>query len=294
MKHVILIIYIISFTHNIKAQTSFGSDGTIWEHCYKPDINDPEITVTVESINDFIYENLNCSTLKIDFPGLYTQEAEICKEGNKVFYKVIDSLHIIYDFDLVGGDSLVVRYPKEYETIRPLDGIPSHFTYYIKSVETIEIGGQSLIRQYIECDYYDPLNSYKCVDNWQGSHGYITEQIGFSNWVFPYMTIFFEGDIFGGLNYFENAELVIENNLGCDPISSTININEEINVYPNPFTKILNVESDSNIGSLEVYDLSGKLLLKSQSTQIELAESGLYILKVIVESSSNYFKIINL
>ena len=58
-------------------------------------------------------------------------------------------------------------------------------------------------------------------------------------------------------------------------------------IWPNPVTDILNVDTSAPVESLSVYDLTGKLVATSQTTQINLSnlEDGTYMLVVNGEKS---------
>jgi hypothetical protein len=87
-------------------------------------------------------------------------------------------------------------------------------------------------------------------------------------------------------------------------LSSTLATNQfnssSLNIYPNPTTDILNIssKSNSNLQSLEVLDLNGRVI-KSQrvngiSSELSIAEfsAGVYLLKVISDEGSITQKII--
>lgn len=69
-----------------------------------------------------------------------------------------------------------------------------------------------------------------------------------------------------------------------------INAGRFISVYPNPAGELLHISSDSQLKSLALYDVSGKLLLKkpvnSYYTELDLSSlpSGIYLLHVTDES----------
>jgi|GEM_PF-4392873 len=69
---------------------------------------------------------------------------------------------------------------------------------------------------------------------------------------------------------------------------------DKIAVYPNPFTDIINISSQADILNLELYDITGKLILTQKSKT--LISSGLkqgeYLLKAYTASGWQIFKII--
>ena len=65
-----------------------------------------------------------------------------------------------------------------------------------------------------------------------------------------------------------------------------------IKIYPNPTTGIVNIDAE-NYKGVEVYDVSGRLIIKSELRTIDLEEQskGLYILKVNANGTIKEFKV---
>jgi len=63
--------------------------------------------------------------------------------------------------------------------------------------------------------------------------------------------------------------------------------NPEINIYPNPSAKNVNIDCPYSIKTVSIYDLNGKIIYNSSvncnSTNIKNLEKGIYILKVVTE-----------
>ncbi len=81
--------------------------------------------------------------------------------------------------------------------------------------------------------------------------------------------------------------------LGLNQISKN-----SLQIYPNPVRDILNIQSDENLKQIEIYDLTGKLIQtykiseKSIQLNVEQLNKGVYVVKIITESSSVSKKII--
>ncbi|MGG5208817.1 DUF7619 domain-containing protein [Chryseobacterium sp. MIQD13] len=84
-------------------------------------------------------------------------------------------------------------------------------------------------------------------------------------------------------------------------VLQTLESNEKssVNVYPNPTKGDVNIESDSKIRSVEVYDAQGRLIQKQtgingEKTKISIytAASGVYYFKVITEKDSFMKKVV--
>ncbi len=72
-----------------------------------------------------------------------------------------------------------------------------------------------------------------------------------------------------------------------------------VNVYPNPTKGDVNINADSKINSIEIYDAQGRIIQKqigvnSQNTKVSIRSntSGMYILKIITEKETLTKKII--
>jgi len=79
---------------------------------------------------------------------------------------------------------------------------------------------------------------------------------------------------------------------------STVGVNSnQFAYYPNPVTDVLYFKGNSNLKSVQVYDLLGKLIIDQHSnaiSNIDLSalQSGTYILKTTTDKGQNTFKII--
>ena len=80
-------------------------------------------------------------------------------------------------------------------------------------------------------------------------------------------------------------------------IVSTVGIDNpttlnDLKVYPNPTRGKLTIDAE-NFECVEVYDTSGRLIIKSSSNTIDLEEQskGLYVLKVNANGTTQDFKV---
>jgi Secretion system C-terminal sorting domain len=89
---------------------------------------------------------------------------------------------------------------------------------------------------------------------------------------------------------------------GCSDLPFSTNLglsnftNEKIKIYPNPTNSIININSDYNIKSIEVYDIQGRILEtvlgNTKTLDISSKENGIYFLKITTEKGSKIEKII--
>ncbi|WP_294233185.1 T9SS type A sorting domain-containing protein, partial [uncultured Chryseobacterium sp.] len=69
----------------------------------------------------------------------------------------------------------------------------------------------------------------------------------------------------------------------------------KVGIFPNPVKRILNVASENEVLSLEVYDNLGRLIIKvsnQQSVKVEDFPKGVYYLKIQTEDKVYYEKFI--
>jgi hypothetical protein len=65
---------------------------------------------------------------------------------------------------------------------------------------------------------------------------------------------------------------------------------EKVILYPNPTSQYLNIAGLVNSADIELYDSSGRILLKSTSTQIDMSEfrNGIYFVRIPTISEKTY------
>lgn len=72
--------------------------------------------------------------------------------------------------------------------------------------------------------------------------------------------------------------------------------NAEVKVYPNPVKDILNINTDKNINSIEIFSLTGQLIktIDNNTKQINVSDlkKGIYLLRVKSEGKDQSFKIV--
>ena len=69
--------------------------------------------------------------------------------------------------------------------------------------------------------------------------------------------------------------------------------NNNIIVYPNPATDFLNIQTKKDIDQIDVYSLSGRLLLSEKDSRlidVTTLPDGVYLLKMYLKNSESYMK----
>ena len=69
---------------------------------------------------------------------------------------------------------------------------------------------------------------------------------------------------------------------------------DAVSIYPNPAGNVLQVETDFPLLRIELYDLSGRMLIRSTETQLFLTDinPGLYSVRVVTEAGFTTRKIL--
>ena len=89
---------------------------------------------------------------------------------------------------------------------------------------------------------------------------------------------------------FNNAtgcESVVVVNSACAALSTSDFDLNEISLYPNPTNSVFNIEIPNEVvKQVEIYDLSGKKLLKSNQHKIDVSSFaiGIYMVQILTES----------
>lgn len=76
---------------------------------------------------------------------------------------------------------------------------------------------------------------------------------------------------------------------------SNVDVSNSISIYPNPTSKFLNISSNLNIQTIEMYDVLGKMVLKLGKTEqikIDQFEFGIYLLKIYSEKGEMTKKVV--
>ncbi|MEZ4805301.1 MAG: T9SS type A sorting domain-containing protein [Bacteroidia bacterium] len=180
----------------------------------------------------------------------------------------------LYIFNGKQGDTLTLDIPF------PLQGSSdSTYRLLIDSVESVLIDGVSLKK--FKTTPIDGIQFY--------NGGNFMERIGGLDWFFPRPTIIPEAG--GPIRCYSDSQIDSSfQSVACNYLltSSLIEINNraKIQVYPNPFTNILNVQSEKSIERIELKDLTGKTLQTSYQLNLncEDLEAGFYLLNVYLKS----------
>lgn len=144
----------------------------------------------------------------------------------------------------------------------------------------------------------DSSSFTSCYNNTATSNIFsIISPVTFTDWNIPDSnTVVNEGILQIVINdTLPNMQLICSNNTAITTDDSDF----DIKIFPNPFLDQLTVISKDNIDSVELYDCTGRLILKRKISErigmlkyLDSLKKGLYILTVTTESRVNAYKII--
>ena len=205
---------------------------------------------------------MECSELEIiERPSTVQtlSSIHVCNEGDRVYYLEQDSLHLLYDFSLVKGDTYQVRYPIEFDTtyLATFPNESIYTTVAIDSVSIENIDGIEMKKQHISTMGNPSLKFGQ----------YAIERLGYEHWILPFFSFdALESNIFDGMITFKDEEIVIENDstgCGITNIKTIDNSDNSISIFPNPVYDEITIKSnDSEIRYLEIISVQGKTVFK--------------------------------
>lgn len=234
--------------------------------------------------NDTIVDSIN---YKIIIDTLYTQE------NNSTFFTV-------QNFGLVREDTITKKI--YFKQIDYYENFPEYLIYdFNLDTNSVFIFGDNTI---LNVEYVDSIfinNKYSKRIKFVGNELTWIEGLGaLQGLIYAEFNNFFLNRTL--LCYWKNDSLIyslgdtIYNCLYVDFISSISKVSElpQYNIYPNPLTNYLNIESINDKLEMKIYDINGKILfynkIKTNQIRIDMSsfENGFYILSI----NNQRFKII--
>ena len=308
MKHKIISLVFACFTFQAYAQT-FAPVGSKWVYCYAVNaVGGAEgyDTLVVESVAETHFDTLPCRELRVtycyswgDFGCGLVSKVTVCQDDKKVYYQEGDSLYLLYNFGLMPGDTLHIRYPLALDTFNQLTqdsafyANPSspYFDIVILDTATLDLNGQKVWSQ----TFAEVSNDDSFQPSWYS--GQFLEGIGSTaGWLFPRaINALQEEHIPMNLTSYTSPALN-SNFLNLNPFCQTTSLEESIpvftaKVWPNPAKAVLNIELPINGKAVQVqiFDVSGKLLLTAtnrafNTIQVNITDlkPGIYFFKAFM------------
>ena len=237
-----------------------------------------------EVTGDTLIQGKECKIISGScFCGIPNVGGILYEEGDRVFAynEEADSFRILYDFNLVAGDTLIF----EGDPNGAGDGM-----VLIDSITYIQVGSLNLRVQHIT-----HLSFYVV---WGDK---IIERIGSTSCLYPQDGVCDPHT--GGLRCYEDPEIGLINfqnpERPCDFISSlsTVSDFKTIKVYPNPASNILHIETDQVINKISLFNILSVQYYSSISINNTIAElntkdlpQGIYYLQILTSDNQLWIK----
>lgn len=308
MKHKVIALVFTCFTFQAYAQT-FAPVGSKWVYCYAVNaVGSAEgyDTLVVESVAETHFDTLPCRELRVtycyswgDFGCGLMSKITVCQDDKKVYYQEGDSLYLLYNFGLMSGDTLRIRYPIAFDTFNQLavdsafytNPSSSYFDIAILDTATLNLNGQAVWSQtFIEVG---SDNSFQ--PSWHS--GQFLEGIGSTaGGLFPRAINALQEEHIP-MNLISYTSPVLSGNfLNLNPFCQTTSLQENTPVFytmvwPNPAKAVLNIELPINgeVVQVQIFDVSGKTVLTvtthaSDVMQVNITDlkPGVYLFKAIM------------
>jgi len=257
MRRNILLLSLLIITVTVCLGQTFGSEGTVWEHCIEEEWPDYYTTYKTRHIqtlvSDRTYNILEIS--RTSSVPIIVDTITLYEENNKLYLEDVDSTIILFDYDLNVGDTFGLVVPKVLNKTlfgyicdqNLVDIEPAYIEparYVVTDVVNILIDGV-LLKQWqmnimsSPTPHFFPLSTF-------------TERLGYQEFLFPLIAVSF----------------------------LELNGEGEIAVLS---------------GSLSVRDISGQIVLTQEIDYVdELSfdlygyDAGMYVVEVISEDGKRY------
>lgn len=309
MKSKVFSLIFACFALYAQSQT-FAPVGSKWVYCYAVNAlggAEGYDTLVVESIAETHFDTLPCRELQVTYCYLWgdfgcglVSKVTVCQDNKKVYYQEGDSLHLLYNFDAMPGDTLRIRYPQALDTFNQLAidsaffANPSrpYFDIVILDTATLDLNGQKVWAQTFE----EIQNDDDFHSSWY--NGQFWEGIGSTaGWLFPRAINGLQEEHIP-LNLISYTSLALSGNfLNFNPFCPTTSIKEKfsnffVKVWPNPANDVLNIElPEGNAPVLiQIIDQTGRIVLNAKTTDaspffkinVATLRPGNYLFKAII------------
>ena len=231
----------------------YGNNVVLWDSLAYP---------ALETINVYVDGILDGSTQYIN--GKMTLSVSSVQSGHLIRIAGIDTC---------GNISQQSSYVKSNHAYAS-QGVPSGVNVGWDGIEFE--GAKSTVQEY-HVWKSDSFGNYTMVGSVGGSFNSFTDPSGGG-------VIYIVGAIIGSKDAMQTEYLsnLVSNNVGISEQPQTV----ELEVYPNPATDGIYIQSDENVINIDVTDLTGRIILSGNEKNINISSisSGTYLIKVTTQA----------
>ena len=217
----------------------------------------------------------------------YTSVSLYYEKDNRIYaFDFLDSLNLIYDFNLQVGDSMTYVRPFSCESDGTIDTIVMH----LDSLGTLPFNNEELVVQHFSYTVDNFSTTLEVIETLgaTGVNFNLNEVLSCQSF-HPIMEQLcsFSDDFFDIQLRDEDCFFVLTNVDDSDPI--------EFSMYPNPVEDVLFVETDLNNFTLKLYDVHGQLISTHQeewSVDFSLLDVGIYLVEFNSGSERRFVKVV--
>lgn len=297
MKQLIVILTLFSFQSSLLSQKWFDTTDT-WVYRMNEGFSAIEGYCEYTNARDTLVNGLNAKAIdgyhkyyswQFGNTTDYTSVQLFYEENDRIYsFNDLDSLYLLYDFNLQVGDSISYARPFSCDSDGSIDTLVMH----LDSVSSILFNNETLEVQYFS--FYDQL--YQFSGNIE-----VVETLGAINANFNLNEILlcqsfhpfneslcsFSIDAEEIKFLEEDCYFVITNVI--DPKVT------QFNIFPNPVADVLFIETEHQTFSVKIYDSTGTLLqthLNDKAVQLGSLPQGIYFLELIADGRSDFSRVI--
>ncbi|MDF1697328.1 MAG: T9SS type A sorting domain-containing protein [Saprospiraceae bacterium] len=292
MKNTLIIVTSMLLCNGLLAQNWFQDD-QVWYYQVNSGFSFTQGINEMRVGGDTIIDDQTYKILESNFAGTSFTDS-VFYSSQTFVYEVNDSVFIFnrakglrelyYNFNL--SNDAQVNYDFNHGIVICADSVE----YTLNDISYEQYGNQELKVQHFKFYEQHTLSEYF------GERKAI-ERIGMNNCNFDFGIPHCQSEI-GGMTlcavWIDNEYIEIAD---CSLLSSVENISSsnQINVYPNPTSNYINIQTQDVIHDLKIYDMHGTShLLNRNTTTIDMSDfsSGLYILELKTDTGIEFHKVI--
>jgi len=282
MKKTVVFSLLLLSTTLVLAQNQWPPIGAKWHYTYRAFCieNYPcwgiDEFILFEAVSDTLINDTLCTNIKVDYHN-YKKEVIplgnefLFTEGEQVYNFHHEKFHLLYDFSLEPGDSVMLSLGSNCNLYEQLENSSYQYSsesaikHHITKKDSIEIKG----KKYLYIDISTPLSMYDFpVYNFFNKR--IIKGIGSLEFLTGNLFSPIEIGRYGNLRCYSDTATNYTTDTPCDYLTAAevLPYNNKVSCYPNPagnkvFVNFTNPDHD-NV-QIEIWDMNGKKVSTSET-----------------------------